>query len=180
MTKSIVISLLFALSGIGRAAEIEDGSVLAGVAGGLGGAPSGLGAPGIVGGQFLYHPIGEWGFGVHVDRFDYKSKGQAKADMTSILGVLRGNIRGMSDRYLPYVFAGLGMAQSRADVIGGADHGSGVGWSLGGGLDVFLGRKVSTALEARLNRMNAPLSRAGVSGATVANVVLRLNLWLGP
>lgn len=164
--------------------EIQDDTVLmgldAGVGSPMGGAANAVGMARSVGGQFLYHPIGEWGMGAQVQRIDFKSKGTSKADFSSIMATARPNISGIFEDYLPYMIFGMGYAESRADIPGGIDRGSGFAFCLGGGIDRPVNRNLSIALEFKLQRLGAPLAKLGLSGVTLMQPLLRLNLWLGP
>ncbi|TPW19142.1 MAG: hypothetical protein FD126_2981 [Elusimicrobia bacterium] len=179
MALALLLALL--LPSTGSCAEVPDGSVVFGVGASAAPAHKSLGAPFLLGGTALYHARGEYGFGLQVDRIFFKGKAGNKADMTSLLLVNRANIPAGFEEARPYLLFGLGYSESRADVAaGGADRGSGAAFELGGGVDFPLAGPFTYGLELRLLRLLAGLPRIGVAGATVLNVGLRLNFWLGP
>ncbi|MBI4423902.1 MAG: hypothetical protein HY554_09250 [Elusimicrobia bacterium] len=165
--------------------DVADGVWLAGVDAGagmaFGPARAALGRPLLLGGQLFYHPRGERGLGLQVDRVFFQPKSGGKATATTLLLASRLNARGAFARYLPYLLLGAGYAESGAEVSGGfTDRGSGLALALGVGVERFSTERFSLGLEARLLRASAPLGRLGVSGATLAALTLRLNAWLGP
>ena len=187
-TRILALTLLLSAAGSGKAwalMEIEDDTIVFGLDAGIGnpfgGASKAMGPAGILGGQFLFHPTGERGVGLQVERFDFKRKNGGKVNMNAIMAAARfNNILGGTNLYLPYVLIALGYGESRADLPGNSDRGSGFAWRLGGGVDYMLSKSFSVATEARLDRIMAPLPLMGLSGATVLSLVLRLNLWFGP
>ena len=181
MRCALLLAAAFLLASPVRA-EVKDGTWMAGVGAGMGSGGKGLGAPYVVGGQLLYHPTGAWGYGVQADRFDFKAKAGNKADMTGVLGVVRGNVNmsiGTSEMF-PYLLFGMGYAMSRADIAAGGDSkGSGFAWCLGGGVEYPVGAGFSVGGELKMERLGSGIPRLGMTGVTAIAALLRLNHWFG-